>query len=347
MNPQSNRLSRRSILLASAGAALASGAALGLSKASLAPSASPTSRHFYRAMGGPLELTLDRSATPQAASILRPIRAVERTLSAFDMDSELCRLNLRAACESVGISNTLRDVLRAASSAHQQTEGAFDPTVGPLLEAWGFRSDPAAPSSAALRDARGRVGFQFLSFDDHSLAFTRDRMALDFGGIAVGYAVDLAVREAHARGIHHGLINAAGDIRAIGPRPDGSPWTVGIRDPSDATKALAAVRLDGTRAMTTSGTYEKCRSTAAGRVSHIFDPRTGDSPREVISATVLAPEAATADAMATASIVVGASEALAMLERCRHTEGMLVVATPGGRQIMATTGFEGEILRKA
>jgi thiamine biosynthesis lipoprotein len=342
-------VSRRAILSATAGAVIVAGTGVVLRRATaaseiLADNSLVASSHA--AMGAPLEISLEPAAQAIRPQLVHTFRRIEQALSAFRPDSELYRVNQSASLDWAPSSSLFHDVLEASVLAHQQTGGAFDPTVGPLLEAWGFRNQPSIPAPQALRHAKERVGLPLLRRRDHLVGFQKDHMNLDFGGIAVGFAIDQAFDQARAGGVRHGLINAAGDIRAIGSRPDGTPWTIGLRDPSDTDRVFATVRLPANFAMTTSGTYQKFVATREGKVSHIFDPRTGQSPREVVSASVLAPRAVLADALATASIVLGAEEALAMLERAPDTEGLLVVDTGTGRRCVGTSGLDVQMLRK-
>ena len=342
-------VSRRAVLSATFGAALVAGTGLvwhRFASASGFLGEDSLVRSSHTAMGAPLEISLEPTAQPLRARIVDTFRQIEHVLTAFRPDSELHRVNQSASLDWTPSSPLFHDVLEASILAHEQTAGAFDPTVGPLLQAWGFRHRPSIPAPQALRHAKERVGLSLLRRQDHLVGFQKDHMNLDFGGIAVGFAIDQAVDEARAAGARHGLINAAGDIRAIGPRPDGAPWTIGLRDPSDAQRVFATVRLPPNHAVTTSGTYEKFVATREGKVSHIFDPRTGQSPREVVSASVIAPRAVFADALATASIVLGAEEALAMLERAHDTEGLLVVDTGTGRRCVGTSGLDVQMLRK-
>jgi thiamine biosynthesis lipoprotein len=307
-------------------------------------SAPALTRVRLRAMGAPLELTVPRGAAAVVVPrVLGPLREVEQRMSAFRPDSELSRLNAAAASAEVELSGPLATVLATCRRFHRLTEGAFDPTVGPLLETWGFRSLAARPAGPALREALGRVGLDRVRCDGTRVCFAAEGVAVDLGGIAVGYGVDQAVG-ALAAGPGC-LVNAGGDVRAAGPRPDGAPWVVGIQDPVGGSGVFATIQLEANRAVTTSGTYQKFVDVGRRRVSHIFDPRTGDSPQEVISATVVADTAMEADALATACVVLGGREALALLERVPRVEGLLVLRRGGRHQIEGTPGLAARILR--
>lgn len=297
------------------------------------------------AMGAELELTLPSAAAAGLAAGLGELRLVERALSAFDPRSELARVNAGAASARQPLSPMLAEVLEASRRVHAASEGAFDPTVGPLLEAWGFRGERARPAPGLVREARERVGLDRLALDGASVSFRREGMALDLGGIAVGYGLDRAATALARHGVRAALLNAGGDVRALGAPPDAGSWRVGVRHPDSARELLAVVELAPDRALTTSGTYAKQILAGGRRISHIFDPRTGDSPVEILSATVVASTALEADALATACVVLGRDEALALLGRA-GAEGLLVVERGGRRHVEGTAGLRAQLLRR-
>jgi thiamine biosynthesis lipoprotein len=351
---QSSRYSRRTALLL--GGAAVGAATLGtIYHGARAIGASPPSRSQREqsplttvrrwTMGAELELTLPAAASAALAAGLVELRLVESALSAFDPRSELSRVNARAASAPQSLSPMLAEVLAASRRMHAASEGAFDPTVGPLLEAWGFRGERARPAPGLVREARERVGFDRLALDDRSVSFRREGVALDLGGIAVGYGLDRAATALARRGVRAALLNAGGDVRALGAPPDAGSWRVGVKHPDRARELLAVVELAADRALTTSGTYAKQLVVGGRRISHIFDPRTGDSPGEVLSATVVASTALEADALATACVVLGGDEALALLGRA-GAEGLLVVERAGRRRVEGTAGLRAQIVRQ-
>lgn len=344
MKNEQKRVERRTFIWAAGGAAglALAGAGLGLRRAR---SQAELHRVDATAMGSWVQITLPAGQAAAAAVALEELARTEERLSAFRPESELGQLNRAARHEgSFAVSPALGALIAECAGYHRLTDGAFDPTVGPLVEAWGFRGQPGRPPRWLLRSAFERVGLQRLHLDGGRLGFARDGMSLDLGGIAVGHGVDRAVGVLRRAGVRHGLINAAGDLRAVGPRPDGSPWIIGVPHPVRPRERIAALELRG-GAVTTSGTYLKFVATRGGRVSHIFDPRSGDSPREVVSATVRARSATAADALATAAVVLGADEALAMLERVPGVEGFLVVQKPGGGlEARQTGGMRARVL---
>lgn len=302
----------------------------------------------FVAMGTYLELTLPEAAGSRGfTAAVDAVRRVEERMSFFRADSELNGLNRAAAGAVVPLSDELVAVLAASRETHAVSAGAFDPTVAPLLAAWGFHDGRPThrPGRDELRAARERCGLDKLDLTARGARLGVDGMSVDLGGIAKGYAVDQAAAALGAAGTT-GLVNAGGDIRAAGARPDGAPWRVGVRDPFAADAVFAELELPAGRAVATSGTYEQGAEIDGRRVSHILDPRSGEPTGSVVSATVTAPTAMEADALATACIVLEPAEALAMLARRRGVEGLLVARRADGKHRVETTaGMRCEVLR--
>jgi len=339
-------ISRRDLLLTGGAAGLAVAAA-GTGAALLSGRKGGVRRVVLRAMGGSVEVKAPADRVAMAREIVRiELGLMSARMSAFDPRSELSQINAGAGLCQVPLSTEMASVLEACARISEQTGGAYDPTVGPLLGAWGFRGGLGPASAAARREAAGRVGLHLVSCEGGRLGFSRPGMCLDLGGIAVGHGVDRAVETLASAGLTGVLINAAGDLRATGPRPDGRAWKVGIKDPLGRPGPFATLELTGTRALTTSGTYEKFVQARGRRVPHIFDPRDGGSPGEVISATVVADTALEADALATAAVVLGKKEAMQLLDRLPGVEGLLMVQGRGGRhEVLGTARINATILR--
>jgi thiamine biosynthesis lipoprotein len=171
-----------------------------------------------------------------------------------------------------------------------------------LRTAWDFQSVqlPQAETIAALLD---RIGWCKVCWQKPRLHFTRAGMELDFGGIGKEYAADRAASICLGLGIRHGLINLGGDIRAIGPRPDGTPWRIGIRHPREADTLLASVVL-AQGGLASSGDYERCIEIKGRRYSHILNPKTGWPVQGMAAASVIAPHC----------LVAGSASTIAMLK---------------------------------
>jgi FAD:protein FMN transferase len=232
------------------------------------------------------------------------LREVERTMTRFRADSDVGRANRSAAAGPVVVGTGTAVVLREALRWAEASEGRFDPTLGRAVELWnvgGRAAPPAAAEAGAFARRRmyrelgveRRNGQETVSFGDAALA-------LDLGGIGKGYGVDRAVAALREWGIAHALVNAGGDLYALGRSPGGDPWQVGVRSPADPSGLAATLSVED-RAVATSGDYEQYFEHGGRRYHHLLDPATG-APREsgVHSVTVAASTCTAADAGATA-----------------------------------------------
>lgn len=291
---------RRSFIAAGLGLGLGPGT-LTAHPAGAAPAAGPSLSSWHRRalVGLGTTLTL-RVAHPDPVTAnraldaaVRVLRDIERSMSLFRTDSDLSRLNRHG--ELVDPSPHLMQVLGAAVQIARDSRGAFDPTVQPLWQAW----DRAArqhrlPDTAELAAARQCVGWQNLTLGQNHVAFAQPGMGLTLNGIAQGYAADAVTQTLRAFGIAHALLDT-GESAAWGLNEHRQAWTLGLEDPHDPSRTIAAVRLDG-RAMATSAGHRSA-FTADHRHHHILDPHLGDSPQALSSVTVLDATAMRADAL--------------------------------------------------
>jgi FAD:protein FMN transferase len=302
----------------------------------------------FAAMGTYLTITTPQGEQPERLrTVVESVRAVEERMSIFQSASELSRLNAAGPGVSFALSPELREVLQLACRVFEQSGGAFDPTVAPLMRVWGFQGGRPTrlPDLTSVRGALRHTSLAKLAWDGDRVSFQEEGMSADLGGIAKGYAVDRAALSLKNSG-GVGLINAGGDIRAAGSRPEGEPWLVGIRDPQRKQKILATMELPADHAVATSGTYEHYVELEGKRLPHVLDPRSGQPVDGVVSATVTAPTAVEADALATASVVLGEREALSLLGRLSGVEGLLVVRRGSGPLAVETTsGFRCRLLQ--
>jgi thiamine biosynthesis lipoprotein len=244
---------------------------------------------------------------------------VERVCSRFDPSSELSRLASRPG-EAVAASAMLFQAVRFALAVAAETDGAFDPTVGATQQARGFdREHRSGRSSGVAVDAADDVSYRDVILGaDRTITLARP-LLLDLGAVAKGLAIDLAARELAP--FENFAIDAGGDLYLAGHNAEGAPWSVGIRHPRDETAVIATLHASNA-AVCTSGDYERRSESLAGE-HHIVDPRTGASPRVAASATVQAPSAMVADALATAAFVLGPDDGIALLER-QGVDGFIV-----------------------
>lgn len=239
----------------------------------------------------------DRALHAAAATL----QAVEASMSLYREDSELSRLNRTGWLHAP--SAHLLNVMREARLVSQRSAGAFDVTVQPLWSAYErARQAGRLPTDAERIDAQARTGWQQVQLDRERVRFLRSGMAITLNGIAQGYAADAVRATLQAHGVEHALIDA-GEFGAIGRNDRGQPWNVGVEDPHDTSRVLAALALNG-RALATSADNRSIFS-ADRRHHHIIDPSTGDSPPELSSVTVVAASAMRADALTKVMFMAG------------------------------------------
>lgn len=253
---------------------------------------------------------------------------VDRLMSVHREDSDLGRVN-EGAGSRVSVDAWTAEVARASLDFASLTDGALDPTVLPLMRYWGFMGARGQHADVGeLGSHLDRVGHRHLKVTERTVELDTGT-AIDFGGIAKGYAVDQAVRQMRQQEIADSLIEAGGDLFASGRSPRGTPWRIGIRDPENPKRIVATVEMaDGAAA--TSGGYEKHHVVGGRRVSHLLDPRTGEQALGVISATIFAPTTMEADALATATYVLGAKAGMDLVSDRSGVEGVWM--TSDGRR---------------
>lgn len=247
-------------------------------------------------------------------------------LSRYEPVSALSTLN--DAGYLAGPPPELVRVLERALYFHALSRGAFDVTVKPVLDLLAARFPASAPSTGELRDAAARVGAGHLAVKPRRIRFARPGMGATLDGIAKGCIVDRMADVLACHGIHRFLINAGGDIRVRGLKRPDRPWTVAVRDPSHDGVFPDVIALRG-GAVATSGGYERFFDPAR-RFHHIINPASGFSPTVTWSVSVVAPTALAADALATATFVLGPEAGLRLLETLPSCAGLIVEA--GGVQ---------------
>jgi FAD:protein FMN transferase len=256
----------------------------------------------------------DEAQTQKAVSAaFDEVRRVDLLLSVHKTNSETARLNARAAAAPVEVSPEMAFVLSKAIEIARRTERAFDATVGPLAQLWGFIwKEYRLPRSEELERVLPLVNYRNVTIETNGamvrVSFGKAGMFLDFGGIGKGYAVDRAIGILHERGVTNAMVKAGGDLRVIGRPPGKEGWEVQVEDPSKQGKRTTIVLREG--ALSTSGNYENFFEVGGRRYSHIIDPRSGMPVGGIVSCTVTANTCIESDAYATAFFVMGAERAL-------------------------------------
>ena len=211
---------------------------------------------------------------------------------------------------SVAVKPSLLPLLEQSTLLYRRSQGLFNPAIGQLIGLWGFHQDDPAdgrpPPEASRLDAlvKSNPGMDDLTLEGERVTSRNRDVQLDFGGFAKGYAVDWAINALQKRGVENAIVNAGGDLRAIGSK-GGEPWRIGVRHPQ-GKGVLAAIEVQGDESVFTSGNYERYKEHEGVRYAHIIDPRTGRPVTGITSVTVIHDNGAEADAAATALVVAGA-----------------------------------------
>ena len=253
------------------------------------------------AMGTTVEvISPDKRA---AAVAFAEIKRIEDLLSKYKQDSEISRLNRLG---KLNVSSDTLYIIKDAKKFWLASDGAFDVTVGPLMDIWGFTDKVCKlPNKSKVTETLKLVGFDKVVIEEtnRQIKFRLAGMKVDLGAIAKGYSVDCAVKKLKEAGINSCLINAGGDIYCLGDK-FGKPWNVAIQNPR-GKDVITYLQLKD-KAVATSGDYEQYFIKRHKRYAHIFNPKTGyPADSGVISATVIASDCTTADALATSIFVLG------------------------------------------
>jgi thiamine biosynthesis lipoprotein len=246
---------------------------------------------------------------------------VNKRMSVYSPDSELSRFNAHKSQAPFSVSAGTAEVFRISRQVSEQSCGAFDITVGPLVNAWGFgpektSSDPDGPVIAALRE---RVGWRLVEArDDNTLVKKHPDLHCDLSAVAKGYGVDKAAEALDRLGAKNYLVEVGGEVRTKGVNPDGHRWRLAIERPSNGGQHVQLVVGLSGFSLATSGDYRIFRIQDGKRLSHEIDPRTGRPVKNsVASASVIHPSCAWADAYATALMVLDPDDGYAFAEKNR------------------------------
>jgi thiamine biosynthesis lipoprotein len=266
-------------------------------------------------------------------------------MSTYIVDSELSQVNREAFGQPVRVSDETFEVLQKAKHFSELTGGAFDITVGPLGDLWRKAGDAnVPPTESEIADARSKVGYEKLVLDPDActVRFAVEGMKLDLGGIAKGYAIDKSVQAMRQGGAIGAMVDIGGDVRCFGTPPKGKKaWVVGLQDPTVAPDDMATNKLLLTlsipdAAVTTSGDYRRFTEVQGRKQSHILDAESGRGAGKLVSVTIIAPDALTADALATAVSVLGLDKGSALIERLPDTEAILIPNQPDAQPVFTT-----------
>ena len=325
----------------------------------------PTLSLALSAMATRFEIVLhgDKPASLRAAGeeALEEIERLEAHLSLFRRSSEITHLNARAAKEPVRVSPPLFALLQHAQELNQETDGAFDITISPLLHCWGFRDGSGhLPDPEALTAARAKVGMSLVQLEpkDFTVRFLREGVTLDLGALGKGYAVERAAEILREAGVTSALIHGGtSSVEAIGHPPDTASWKIGIANPllpppsfpreeaqaEDVQKAEADNHLLSTieltdEAMSVSGIHGKFFKADGETFGHVIDPRTGQPANRAVLAVVVLPSATESDALSTALLTLG-PESHEKISKLRPGMKTLVASETAGKLSVQAKGI--------
>jgi thiamine biosynthesis lipoprotein len=255
------------------------------------------------------------SADAAAKAAFDRVGDLEECMSDYLNDSELMRLCRRSGQRPVQVSDDLFHVLDSSRQLSQISDGAFDVTVGPLVQLWrAARKSGTLPTDAALAEARSRIGWQKMKLDPQArtVELTVPGMRLDLGGIAKGYACDEAIRVLREHGIGSALVEAGGDIVVSNPPPGRRGWAIDVTPQSSAAQRTVTLR---NQAISTSGAAAQFVEIGGVRYSHVVDPHTGLGLTNHYEATVTAPRGITSDALSTTATILGPRRTQRLVKR--------------------------------
>ena len=266
--------------------------------------------------------------------IVAAMQAVDNSLSPFNKQSIITHVNNN---DSIEVDELFTEVFRTAERIYSDSHGAFDPTVAPLVNAWGFGFKKGMNISDTTIDSlRKLVGLSRIRLEDKRVVKADERIMLDFSAIAKGYGSDCVARVLDSCGIQNYMVEIGGEVVVKGHNKNGNPWGIGITKPVDDSLSVnqelqTVLRLTDC-AVATSGNYRNFYYKDGVKYAHTIDPRTGyPVQHSLLSATVIADNCMRADALATAFMVLGVDSAMAYCERHPEIKGYFIVAADSGR----------------
>jgi thiamine biosynthesis lipoprotein len=264
-------------------------------------------RYPFKAMGAPCEIQLYAESHTEAKRVsglaMADVHRLESRYSRYRSDSFLSAINRVAAIGgSIPVDDETAGLLNYAATCHRESDGLFDITSGILRRAWRFDLGKL-PDRAEVQSLLDKVGWHRVRWTPPVLEFPVSGMEIDFGGVVKEYAADRVAALCWEAGMRHGIVNLGGDIKIIGPHPDGGPWRIGIRHPRRPDAVIRTLPLHN-GALASSGDYERCIVLDGVRYGHVLNPKTGWPVRYLASVSVAAD----------LCVIAGSASTIAMLK---------------------------------
>ena len=265
------------------------------------------------------------SANNCSQKVFDEMRRIDALMSPYRSSSELAKVNQLATKQAVQISDELFRLIKQSIEVSEKSGGAFDITFASVGYLYDYRNRQK-PSAQLIEKNLPAINFRNIKLNEkeHSIAFTRQGVRIDLGGIAKGYAVDNGIEILKQCGVRHGLVSAGGDSRILGDR-NGRPWVMGVRHPRKKNAVVLKLPLSNA-AISTSGDYERFFIEDGKRYHHIIKPQTGQSVTETWSATVIGDQALLTDALSTTLFVLGVKPALELIDQYENMDAIIIDA---------------------
>lgn len=273
-------------------------------------------------MGTLVEITIIPANEKAIKEAFEALKKVDALMSTYKEDSEISILNREGKAQ---VSQQTLEVIEDAIEFSKLTRGAFDITSRPLINLWKkAEKEEKVPTEQEIEKAISLVSWDKIFIEGNQVRLGKEGMQIDLGGIAKGYAVDKAIEALKKNGIKRALVNAGGDLYALGEAPQGGGWSIGIQDPREEDKIIDTIKVKD-KAVATSGDYRRYFILEGKRFSHIVNPKTGLTVQDVpMSVTIVGPDATTTDALSTGVFVLGPEEGMKLIESLPEVEGMII-----------------------
>jgi thiamine biosynthesis lipoprotein len=307
---------------------------------------------FQELMGTFVQVTVSAHNQRQSQEFIdaafEQMKKINYEMNDRDPNSPISQLSQTAHLQPVAVSPELFEVIETSIYYSKLSDGAFDITVGPETQLWRQMAKTGQkPSDHELAEARSKVGYEKLTLDkiNRTVKFAVEGMKLDVGAIAKGYAVDLAVKALREKGAVGGMVAIGGDIRCFGQGPgQKGAWLIGLQDPRHEEDILMKLRLND-MAVSTSGDYRRVVVIDSQPYSHILNPKSAESVKELASVSVIAPRAMDTDAIDTTVSVLGKEKGLAFIKQLGNVEAILIT-TQEPDKLIETHGVQGFVVKE-
>jgi FAD:protein FMN transferase len=304
----------------------------------------PIVKEFY-VLGTIIQLKVYGSSSHKAIDeAIKKLVDIDDKMSVFKDYSEISKINKNAGFYFQEVSKETYFVLEKAIEYSSLSGGAFDPTIRPLVDLWGVGTDHARiPNKDEISNKLKLVNYKdvILKSEGRSIKLRYENQALDVGGIAKGFAADVVKNVLLKHGIMNAIIDLGGNIYALGAKPDGMLWNIGIQDPLGARGEYIGIVSVLNKSIVTSGNYERYFIKDGKKIHHILDPRTGHiSENGIISVTIISDNSIDGDALTTCAYVLGIDRGIKLIEAIHGVEAVFITEN---KEVFATSGVKEEL----